>query len=116
MAHFNNYDHEREKLEEIIQILIWRQFKILVYDGSNDVVQPIVFFINQLRLVFVIHLVSTANFWLVGSNEWLIALKTFLRYFKQEQFVAKTRFEVSYFRLNDFNFKSNASQKDIKLP
>jgi len=69
MAHFNNYDHEREKLEEIIQILIWRQFKILVYDGSNDVVQPIVFFINQLR------------------------------YFKQEQFVAKTRFESLIERL-----------------
>ena len=61
MAHFNNYDHEREKLEEIIQILIWRQFKILIYDGSNEVVQPIVFFINQLRLVF-----NFKSRWLIG--------------------------------------------------
>ena len=77
MAHFNNYDHEREKLEEIIQILIWRQFKILVYDGSNDVVHPIVFFINQLRLVFIdfIKLVSTD---LIGQPMIIDnALKTF---------------------------------------
>lgn len=69
MAHFNNYDHEREKLEEIIQILIWRQFKILVYDGSNDVVQPIVFFINQLRLVFMIDYEVDSNRLVAGNNQ-----------------------------------------------
>ena len=59
----NIYEVEREKLEEIIRILLVRNFKILVYDGSNEVIEPITYFIHQLT------------------------------YFKKEQSTARGRFE-----------------------
>ena len=43
------YEAEREKLEEIIRILLVRNFKIIVYEGSAEIIEPITYFIHQLN-------------------------------------------------------------------
>ena len=51
MTMFSNdiYEAEREKLEEIIRILLVRNFKIIVYEGSAEIIEPITYFIHQLN-------------------------------------------------------------------
>jgi hypothetical protein len=52
MSRYEDYDDEREKLGNIIQMLLDKNFKLIQYDKKDSYpysVQPIPYFINQLR-------------------------------------------------------------------
>ena len=87
---FENYDEERDKLANIIQMLLAKNFKVLSYDKQDPYphdIQPITYFIQQLK------------------------------FFKSDEQIARSRFESLLERLLNNMFKpvikSEMKKQDI---
>ena len=90
MSLFENYDEERDKLANIIEMLLSKNFKVITYDKKDPYpidINPIPYFIQQLK------------------------------FFKADEQIAKSRFESLLERLlNNMNnpiIKSEMKQKDL---